>query len=46
MVKKIEAAEMWFFRRMLKISWTDRVRNDEVLLRAGTEREIMIHEND
>ena len=32
---------MWFFRRMLKISWTDRVRNDEVLLRAGTEREIM-----
>ena len=41
MVKKIEAAEMWFFRRMLKISWTDRVRNDEVLVRAGTKREIM-----
>ena len=41
MVKKIEAAEMWFYRRMLKISWTDRVRNDEVLHRAGTKREII-----
>ena len=39
--KKIEAAEMCFFRRMLKISWTERVRNAEVLHRAGTKREIM-----
>ena len=41
MVKKIEAAEIWFYRRMLKISWTDRVRNDEILHRADTKREIM-----
>ena len=41
MVKKIEAAEVWFYRRMLKISWTDRVSNDEVLQRAGTKREIL-----
>ena len=41
MEKRIEAAEMWFFRRMLKISWTDRVSNDVVLHRAGTKREIM-----
>ena len=41
MVKRIEAAEMWFYRRMLKISWSDRVRNVEVLQRAGTRREIM-----
>ena len=37
---KIEAAEMWLYMRMLKISWTDRVRNDEVLHRAGTKTEI------
>ena len=32
---------MWFFRRMLKISWTERVRNSGVSHRAGTKREIM-----
>ena len=41
MERRIEAAEMWFFRRMLKISWTDRVSNEEVLNRAGAKREIM-----
>jgi hypothetical protein len=25
---------MWFWRRMEKISWTDHVRNEEVLLRV------------
>ena len=39
--RKIEAAEMWFFRRMLRISWTERVSNEEVLNRAGAKREIM-----
>ncbi len=29
--KKLEAFEMWVYRRMLKISWTDRVRNTDVL---------------
>ena len=41
MTEKIDATEMWFYRRMLKISWTERVRNDGVLHRAGTKREIM-----
>ena len=27
---KIKAAELWFYRRMLRISWTDRVTNEEV----------------
>ena len=30
MKKKIMAAEMWFYRRMLKISWTEHVTNKEV----------------
>ena len=38
---KIQAAEMWFYRRMMKISWTDRVSNEMVLHRAGTKRELM-----
>ena len=33
--RRIEAFEMWCYRRMLKIKWTDRVTNEEVLRRAG-----------
>jgi hypothetical protein len=29
--KRLECFEMWCWRRMEKISWTDRVRNEEVL---------------
>ena len=28
---------MWCYRRMLKISWKDKVTNEEVLNRAGTD---------
>jgi hypothetical protein len=30
--KDVESIEMWCWRRMEKISWTDHVRNEEVLL--------------
>jgi len=33
--KYLESFEMWSWRRMKKISWTDRVRNEEVLLRVN-----------
>ena len=33
--KRIEAFEMWCYRRMLKISWTDKITNQEVLRRVG-----------
>ena len=33
--------EMWCWRRMEKISWTDHVRNEEVLLRVNEERNIL-----
>jgi hypothetical protein len=32
--KYLESFEMWCWRRMEKISWTDRVRNEEVLHRV------------
>nr|CAH7731963.1 unnamed protein product [Callosobruchus chinensis] len=43
-INRIEAFEMWTLRRMLKISWTDHVRNDDVLRMAGLEdRELFEH---
>jgi hypothetical protein len=38
--KYLESFEMWCWRRMEKISWTDRVRNEEVLHRDKEERNI------
>jgi len=36
--KHLESFEMWCWRRMEKISWTDHVRNKEVLLRVKEQR--------
>ena len=33
--------EMWCWRRMEKISWTDHVINEEVLLRVNEQRNIL-----
>jgi len=41
--KQLESFEMWRWRRMEKISWTDQVRNEEVLLRVKEKRNI-VHE--
>jgi hypothetical protein len=39
--KYLESFEMWCWRRMEKIGWTDRVRNEEVLHRVKEERNII-----
>jgi hypothetical protein len=36
--KYLESFKMWCWRRMEKISWTDHVRNEEVLLRVKQQR--------
>jgi hypothetical protein len=36
--KHVESFEMCCWRRMEKISWTDHVRNEEVLLRVSEQR--------
>lgn len=41
MEKRINAAEMWFLRRMLCISYTDRITNEEVLQRTKTKRTLL-----
>jgi len=39
--KYLEGFEMWCWRRMKKISWTDHVRNEEVLLRVKEQGNIL-----
>jgi len=39
--KYLESFEMWCCRKMEKISWTDHVRNEEVLLRVNEQRDIL-----
>jgi len=39
--KHVEGFETWCWRRMEKIIWTDRVRNEEVLRRVKEQRNIL-----
>ena len=39
--KLLEAFEMWMWWRMLKISWTEKVTNKEVLVHASKTRSIL-----
>ena len=39
--KHLESSEMWCWRRMEKISWTDYVRNEEMLLQVNEQRNIL-----
>ena len=39
--KYLESFEMWCWRRMEKISWTDHVRNEDLLLRVNEQRNIL-----
>jgi hypothetical protein len=40
-IKRLEAVEMWMWRRMEKISWTEKITNEEVLERVGEERQLI-----
>jgi hypothetical protein len=40
--KYLESLELWCWRRMEKISWTDRVKNEEVLQRVKDERNVLL----
>lgn len=41
MQARLEAAEMWCLRRMMKIPWMKKVSNQDVLRKAGTGRELL-----
>ena len=40
MLKNLEAPEMWFIRKMLRISYAEYVTNEDILRRAHTNRNI------
>ena len=40
-LNSLEAFEMWIFRRLLKIPWTDRKTNDEVPQFMNCDRELL-----
>jgi hypothetical protein len=40
--KHLENFEVWCWRRIEKISWTDHERNEEVLLRVKEQRNILL----
>ncbi|XKL65859.1 hypothetical protein PGB90_009279 [Kerria lacca] len=42
--KKLNAFEMWCFRRMLKIPWTDFVSNNTVLARVKKENKTIVED--
>lgn len=44
-IKKIEAFEMWMYRRMLRTLWTDRTTNNEMLRRVQKEKEVILTVN-
>ena len=39
--RNIAAAEIWFYRRMLRVSYVDRITNVEVLKRVNMERQLL-----
>ena len=41
MQDRINAAEMWFYRKMLKISWTSHTTNQAVLNRIGKDKTLL-----
>ena len=40
-IRRIEAFEMWIWRRMEKVSWVERKTNDDVLIMVKEKRELL-----
>ena len=41
-IKRIESLEMWCWRKMLKVKWTEMRRNDDILNQIGLKREMIV----
>ena len=41
LLSRLDASEMWVYRRVLRISWTEKITNEDVLRRMGTGRKIV-----
>ena len=40
-IRRLEAFEIWIWRRMMKVPWTEHKTNEEILKMVETERKIM-----
>jgi len=40
-IRRLEAFEIWIWRRMMKVPWTEHKTNEEINQMVATEREIM-----
>ena len=40
-IKKIESIQLWCYRRLLRISWVKKIRNEEVIRRSGCQRRLI-----
>ena len=40
--KKLEAVEMWCYRRMMRMSWVKRISNEQILEMVGMERSLVM----
>ena len=40
-IKKMQSAEMWFCRRMLRVSWREKRTDESILKELGTKRELV-----
>ena len=40
--RRVEAAEIWFYRRLLRVKWTYRRTNESILNELGTTRKLLI----
>src|SRR6218665_521406 len=41
MEKKIDACEMWIWRKMLRVSWTEKRTNESILMEIGQARRVL-----
>ena len=41
MHKRLEATEMWFYRKILRITYTDRIKNGDLLSRIDMKRQLI-----
>ena len=39
--RKINAAELWFYRRLLRIQWTEKITNESVIEGLSVKPEIL-----
>jgi len=40
-IRKLEAVEMWMWRRMERVSWMDKITNGEILNNVGEKRQLI-----